>query len=364
MEQLIRYQSGAGGGALDTLLAANTLDLSKISKKSHLVFSEHVWGIKDKENFIFDPEKYAILDFMKEGVNDEILSDTVINYYSDGKREVVPAAKVLFFANKKLYWDKKHHYDSQDGYWADMDKMLTLFSRDAYLKRLNEKYPYLRYNARFHINADLESYELAMPLQNAKSYVSINFNEIVKYNEFSSLGRLQKFFKTFVQVLDNENTDKWMEAKGITANIGPYAYAKCKVYAGYPDLTYRVAEMILSRAGKDTKKLKKVFLESGEPLNLTYGLTAIPGKDCNRFDWYDAKAGCPTKGDFMFSPKVFANWGADFTPAELSVITRERFFNYWNPDIPKNTQEKALKSTMKKSGMLNQIKKYITLWDL
>ncbi len=363
--QLTQYKSGGDQGALDTLLAAKTLDLSKISKKSHLVFSEYLWGIKDKENFIFNPQKYAVLDFMDESEEGEVLGDTVVKYYSDGRREVVPAANACFFSFKPLCWRPKGDYGS-DGYWADMSKMLTMFPKDKYLRQLDEKYPYLRENARFRLDSDFETYSLAMPLAET-NWIYGSFNRVLEENTFSSLGGLQKFFKAFVQVIKSGSTeysDRWMEKQGIVAR-NRFGEGKCRLYVGYAGLSYQIANTILSRKGRDTKSLRKIFLEHGEPLNLTYGMTVVAGKECNDFSRYSESLGCPVSGDYMFEPEVFEAWAADFTPAELSVINRERYFYYLNPDKKDSYAEqlKTIKSGMRKDSIYNQLKKYKRIWD-
>ncbi len=363
MNQLTKNFSNTNGGMLDSLLAADSLSLSKKAKEKsrRLVFSECVWGIKNKEEFIFDPQKYGILDFMREDVCDEILSDTVIEYYSDGSRVVSPA-RTRFFSYKELYWHPRGYYRDEPGYWADMSQMLTLFPNDSYLKLLNEKYPYLQDIARFRVAKDMKTYELAMALYYTEKSVQDSFSSLLRYNFFSSLGNLQKFFKAFISLIKNENVDKWMGAQGITAKAGGVT-GKCEIYAGFPDLTYHMVETILTRAGKSTENLKKVFLESGEPLNLTYGLTVFSGKDFNNFSYYNSKLGCPYKGRYMFRPEVFEAWGADFTPAELSVITRERFFYYCNPDC-RVDYPKFYKTSERRVNIANKIKKFMNLWDL
>ena len=58
-------------------------------------------------------------------------------------------------------------------------------------------------------------------------------------------------------------------------------------------------------------------------------------ENCNNYSSYDPAVGAPT-GTFVFSPDVFRHWGQAFSPYELAIITRNREFRYWNPDLVEN----------------------------
>lgn len=352
------------------VLASDSLDLTKQTAKKHLMFCERIWGIKDKEKFVFNPQKYSIQDFTDEKnlLTDVILSDTVLKYYSDGTREVaaVDSDPYLFRINvhedcNNALWGEKDEY--YEVIWADMKQMLTMFPNDSYIQELDRKYPYLRDNGRFGLREeDIDSYDLAMPLANGdliyKSLYTVQ-------RHFSSLGGLQKFFKTYVQTIDSESVehaDKWMSEQGISVHRTDANSAHCRLFAGYTNLPYRVIETILLRAGKSTTDLKKAFLKYGEPLNLTLGLNVISSKGINDFSCFSDYLGCPTTGDFMFSADVFRGWAQDLTPAELSVITRERYFSYINPDMPlKKQQRKIAAAKAEKNSFFSKLKNLVAL---
>ena len=102
-----------GKELLPSLINVDPFDFGKKTKDEHLVFEERVWGLKQGENFVFDPDHYGIKDFLSldNPPKDAVLSDTVIRYYSSGRREVVPAEKIKMFQIGKNLWDKKsfHH---------------------------------------------------------------------------------------------------------------------------------------------------------------------------------------------------------------------------------------------------------------
>ncbi|MDY4842058.1 MAG: hypothetical protein SO314_06820 [Alphaproteobacteria bacterium] len=131
---------------------------------------------------------------------------------------------------------------------------------------------------------------------------------------------------------------------------------------GYTGLPYRVIETILLRAGKSTAELKKAFLKHGEPLNLTLGLNVVSAENFNNFNNYSDYMGCPTSGNFMFSADVFRSWARDLTMQELSVITRERYFSYLNPDMPtKNQLCRIAAAKTGKNGFFSKLKNLVAL---
>lgn len=357
--------------AFSAVLSSNSLDLTKQTTEKHLMFCERIWGIKDKEKFVFDPQKYSIQDFTDEQnpSEDVILSDTVLKYYSDGTREVVavdsdPYLFQVYIYGKKHFsavWKERNRY--RDIIWADMDKMLTMFPNDSYIKELDRKYPYLRNNGRFAFDeVDMDNYVLAMPPANG-TWIFGHIHNICE--KFSSLGGLQKFFKTYVQTIDTksvEYADQWMSKQGITVYRKDANRAHCRLFVGYTGLPYRVIETILLRAGKSTAELKKAFLKHGEPLNLTLGLNVVSAENFNNFSNYSDYLGCPTSGNFMFSADVFRSWARDLTPQELSVITRERYFSYLNPDMPtKNQLCRIAAAKTGKNGFFSKLKNLVAL---
>ena len=356
--------------AFSAVLSSNSLDLTKQTTEKHLMFCERIWGIKDKEKFVFDPQKYSIQDFTDEQKpsKDVILSDTVLKYYSDGTREVVAADSdpYLFriYMNRNCFnaiWLEKEKYSG--AIWADMDKMLTMFPNDSYIKELDRKYPYLRHNGRFVFDEnDMDNYVLAMPLANG-NWIRDALYSVQRY--FSSLGGMQKFFKTYVQTIDTksvEYADQWMSKQGITVYRKDANRAHCRLFVGYTGLPYRVIETILLRAGKSTAELKKAFLKHGEPLNLTLGLNVVSAENFNNFSNYSDYLGCPTSGNFMFSADVFRSWARDLTPQELSVIMRERYFSYLNPDMPtKNQLCRIAAAKTGKNGFFSKLKNLVAL---
>lgn len=335
---------------LPSLLSANPFEAIAKTKDEHLVFEERVWGLKQKENFVFDPQHYGINDFFKAEnfPTDVVLSDTLIRYYSSGRREVVPTKDIIMFQIGKNLWSTKHNCFGENISWATTDKILTMFPDDKYLQQLIEKYPYLEENGRFVINLETNEYELAMPAQNSL-YAAGSYHHVKGSLGIATLGNLQRYFGGYAQWLNAgiegndqnicDELDKKMQEKPIKA----YFYyqgncenvSTCTLFAGFTDLSYNIAKAMLEDAKKDIKELQKEYLDHGEPLNLTYGLKVFSMESCNNYRSYNPAVGAPS-GTFVFSPEVFRHWGQAFSPYELAIITRDRKFRYWNPDMTKN----------------------------
>ena len=126
---------------------------------------------------------------------------------------------------------------------------------------------------------------------------------------------------------------------------------------GYRNLSYSEVERALLRRGKDLSELREVYMEYGEPLQLSYGLHVYAQSHANKYSDFDPNIGCPTKGDFIFPPEVFINWGA-----ELSIISRERYFMYINPDMSAVSQERIIKSVKMKKKVETNFLKFKKLW--
>ena len=84
---------------------------------------------------------------------DCVIGDTIIEYYSDGSREVKPAEVPILLSPNTKYWASKQKYTTRNE-WATMEQMLKLFRKDPYIQELDEKYPYLKENGRFRLNED------------------------------------------------------------------------------------------------------------------------------------------------------------------------------------------------------------------
>ena len=107
----------------------------------------------------------------------------------------------------------------------------------------------------------------------------------------------------------------------------------------------------------DQKMLRRVYLQQGEPLSVTLGRNVITRK-CNDFSQFSELHGSMMSGDFVFEPEVFAKWAADFSPAELAIICRDRFFDYYNPDMDIDKQRKLIK----KHSVVKTTSKMLALW--
>ena len=335
---------------LPALLSANPFEAVAKTKDEHLVFEERVWGLKQRENFVFDPQHYGINDFFKveDFPTDAVMSDTLIRYYSSGRREVVPTKDIIMFQIGKNLWSTKHNCYGKNISWASLDKLLTMFPDDKYLQQLLEKYPYLEENGRFVINLETNEYELAMPIQNSL-YAAGNYRNKEKSLGLATLGNLQRYFNGYAQWLNVgikgkdakicDELDQKMQEKPINAYFYYKGkcenYSNCTLFAGFTDLSYNIAKAMLEESNKDIKELQKEYLDHGEPLNLTYGLKVFSMENCNNYSSYDPNVGAPS-GSFVFSPEVFRYWGQDFSPYELAIITRNREFRYWNPDLVEN----------------------------
>ena len=352
--------------SLPAILTADS-PLKFNTKNEHLVFEERVWGLKKLEIFVFDPEKYAAVDFLKEDREEMILSDTVIRYYSSGRREIVPKSPAIIHLNqdKDYLFSKKSDVRKGDCWWANMEQMLTMFPNDAYLKALDKKYPYLRQNGRFYIHEDKDSFDLAMNLAQAVSYEG-SLSYVKEKFSLSSLGNLQSVFASCAKCLpnsiDGNSTEKveqihaWMEDNGMYAEIksewGKVISALPRLYAGYTDLPYHVAEKILREKKKSVIPLREQYLKEGEPMALSVDLQIFSQKSCNDYSLFDEQLGCPKYGTFLFEPEVIRSWGSNFTPAELSIINRERYFQYYNPDCSDKQRTKT--------SIIDKIKQYFS----
>lgn len=367
---LVLYQKQERKGFLPSLLDRPSLDFSKPGEQEHLVFQERVWGKKNGEEFIFNPEQYGISKFFDDMDFDlPLMSDTVINYYSSGRREVLPA-KVPYLIGIGLSF-----CDSKDKFYGvkivSMEDMLTMFHKDKNLQMLNEKYPYLRYNGRFSVDLKTGSYNLEMPFAYGASYCG-SVRKVSSQAEFSTLGNLQRFFANYVKILkngvSNGNRDdyaaveKWMKENGINASAGSYNTAFCRVIAGYNNLPYNLVEITLLRRKKDLTQLREVFIKHRGLLGLSYGLNVYSAKELNDYKKFDAKIGCPTSGDFIFEPEVFCSWGEEFSPAELSTICRDRYFWYVNPDMDAEKQKQLIKNAKNKVNFMSYLSKLKELW--
>lgn len=363
-----------GKELLPSLINVDPFDFGKKTKDEHLVFEERVWGLKQGENFVFDPDHYGIKDFLSldNPPKDAVLSDTVIRYYSSGRREVVPAERIKIFQIGKNLWERKPHCFGTNISWATMENMLTMFPKDTYLKMLCEKYPYLKETGRFALNLDTDEYELAMPLDKADC-VAGTIDYIANHLDCTDLSNLQKFFGGYAHWLTagvEENNqvictelDKKMGEHPIQAHYsngrGRFYGLSCTLYSGYTNLSYNTAETMLKLAHKDIKPLRKEYLQNGEPLHLTYGLQIFSKDKCNDYSSFDKNFGCP-KGVFLFVPEVFSSWGKQFLPFELEIIHREREFCYWNPDLDSDVQRKHVHRQMsrkKSSSMMSNLLK-------
>ncbi len=354
--------------SLPAILTADS-PLKFNTKNEHLVFEERVWGLKKLEIFVFDPENYAAADFLKEDKEEMILSDTVIRYYSSGRREIVPKNPAIIHLNqyKGYLFSKKSDVRKGNYWWANMEQMLTMFPNDAYLKALDKKYPYLRQNGRFYIHEDKDSFDLAMNLAQAVSYEG-SLSYVKEKFSLSSLGNLRKFFAICAKVLQDsidgnsteqtEKIDAWMTEHGIYAEIknewGKVISALPRLYAGYTDLPYHLAEAILLKKNKSVIPLREQYLKSGEPMALSAGMQIFSQKSCNDYSLYDEQLGCPKYGTFLFDPSVIKSWGSNFTPAELSIINRERYFQYYNPDCSDKQRTKP--------SIIDKVKNYFSCY--
>ena len=331
----------------------------KSSRKRHLIFREYVYGHKDKEKFVFDIENYGItqwLDIMEKQASkvDCVIGDTIIEYYSDGSREVKPAEVPILLSPNTKYWASKQKYTTKNE-WATMEQMLKLFRKDPYIQELDEKYPYLKENGRFRLNEDLDSFELAMVPYNAR-WVFGDKNYIIRKGEFSSLGNLLYLFKMYYKIIqskDYKKIDELMASQAITAYYPNQQTATCHLLVGYTNLPYDVAAQCVD----DQKMLRRVYLQQGEPLSVTLGRNVITRK-CNDFSQFSELHGSMMSGDFVFEPEVFKNWAADFSPAELAIICRDRFFDYYNPDMDIDKQRKLIK----KHSVVKTTSKMLALW--
>lgn len=366
-----------GKELLPSLINVDPFDFGKKTKDEHLVFEERVWGLKQGENFVFDPDHYGIKDFLSldNPPKDAVLSDTVIRYYSSGRREVVPAEKIKMFQIGKNLWERKPHCFGTNISWATMENMLTMFPKDTYLKMLCEKYPYLKKTGRFALNLDTDEYELAMPLDKADC-VAGTLKSIANYLRCSDLGNLHKFFGGYAHWLTagvEENNqaicaelDKKMGEHPIQAHCSNGRWRSyglsCTLYSGYTDLSYNTAETMLKLAHKDIKPLREEYLQNGEPLHLTYGLQIFSKDKCNDYSSFDKDFGCP-KGVFLFVPEVFSSWGKQFLPFELEIIHREREFCYWNPDLPDYRQKNLIHRQMSKKKTSKVMSNFLKIFQ-
>ncbi len=368
---LTLYRKEEQKGFLPSLLDRPSLDFSQPGEKEHLVFQERIWGQKNGEEFIFNPMQYGVNKFFDDMSFDlPLMSDTVINYYSSGRREVVPAEFPYLLGVGFSFCNKKHTFS--DGLKiVNMEKMLTMFRRDKTLQALDEKYPYLRSNGRFSLNVKTGEFNLEMPLAYGVC-VSGSVSDVTENCAPSSLSNLQRFFATYANVLRNglpgntqsnyEAIETWMRKKGIKAEAGRNNKAFCRLMVGYRNLSYSEVERALLRRKKDLSELREVYVKYGEPLQLSYGLHVYAQSHTNKYSDFDSNIGCPTKGDFIFPPEVFINWGAEFSPAELSIISRERYFMYINPDMSPVSQERIIKSVKMKKKVETNFLKFKKLW--
>lgn len=321
-------------------------------KAKKLVFRENIWGVWENEEFKFDAKNYGIvqwLDFLKaKWGNWTFISDTVIEYYSDGSRRLVAVKPKMLGCNER-YWNSKNEY-SRVKDWANLRQVLKLFPDDPYLQKLAKKYPYLLSKGRFRLSKDLDNYELAMPIAEAQwIYFDKDAlaNRIWRILCWPTLGNLQLLFAMYSKIIrenkDVSQIDQMMAENAIISRICHKNYSKsCKLYVGYA-VPYNVAVHMT----ENSSQLRREYLDHGEPLNISLGGQVISKKNCNDFDSFDEDCGI-TSGNLIFEPEVYFEWGAEFTPTELSFITRERDFRYFNPDLPLYTQQKNMKEVLKK----------------
>lgn len=63
----------------------------------------------------------------------------------------------------------------------------------------------------------------------------------------------------------------------------------------------------------------------------------------------------------MFEPEIYFKWAEDFTPAELAIINRERYFDYYNPDMDIQKQKKLIENSRAKEA-IRKPSKFLSLW--
>ena len=328
----------------------------------HLVFREYLYGHKDGENFVFDPENYGIIQWLEimEAKSDQVkvvITDTVIDYWSNGVREIKAAERPVVLAPSIRYWAKKSSYN-RDEDWATMEQMLKMFKKDSHLKELDQKYPYLRQNGRFRMDENLETFELAMVPYNAY-WLYGNKEFLIQNGHFSTLGNLHKIFKMYADAIranSYEHIDAFMAQKSIMAYYGSQSPAECKLMAGYTGLPFDVA----CQCTDDIKALRREYMRNGEPMAVTLGKKVITSK-CNDYSKFSEKHGCVTSGDLMFEPEIYFKWAEDFTPAELAIINRERYFDYYNPDMDIQKQKKLIENSRAKEA-IRKPSKFLSLW--
>lgn len=328
----------------------------------HIVFREYIYGHKDGEKFVFDPENYGIIQWLdimeaKSALVKVVISDTIIDYWSDGTREVRVAERPVVLAPSIRYWGSKKQYN-RDEDWATMEQMLKMFKKDPYLKELDNKYPYLRQNGRFRMDEELETYELAMVPYNA--YWLYGTKEyLIQNGMFSTLGNLLQLFKMYANAIRSnsyEHIDAFMAQKSITAYYRSLPMAECKLMAGYTGLPFDVA----CQCTNDVKALRREYMRNGEPMAVTLGKKVITSK-CNDYSKFSDRHGCMTSGELMFEPEIYFKWAEDFSPAELAIINRERYFDYYNPDMDIQKQKKLIENNRAKEA-IRKPSKFLSLW--
>ena len=60
-----------------------------------------------------------------------VITDTVIDYWSNGVREIKAAERPVVLAPSIRYWAKKSSYN-RDEDWATMEQMLKMFKKDSH----------------------------------------------------------------------------------------------------------------------------------------------------------------------------------------------------------------------------------------
>ena len=182
------------------------------------------------------------------------------------------------------------------------------------------------------------------------SVTLVHKGNIMKFTE----GGFKKYGYELARKEFADKTFTMEEYAEIKKEWGKVISALPRLYAGYTDLPYHLAEAILLKKNKSVIPLREQYLKSGEPMALSAGMQIFSQKSCNDYSLYDEQLGCPKYGTFLFDPSVIKSWGSNFTPAELSIINRERYFQYYNPDCSDKQRTKT--------SIIDKIKNYFSCY--
>lgn len=330
---------------------------------SQAVFSEHLWGIKDKEEFIYNPDKDSMADFLDSNgypvAGHIYYCDTRIDYYLDGSRKIVTLDDPDCRTGSWTYafshdWHPGYTRFILEGYdrcyrmpkysrWIDKDNIVNykticqLFPNNSYLNTLIRKYPYLKSCGRFWVAEDYSSFELAMEIDgNYRCFNVQGFMHRLEVPRFKA-----PYFpadinlrKRLAQYCAQISADMFNPCNKLLVLEHPTKGNKI-IQCGYY-LSYQTIVKILTDYNQPLSTLNKCMVENQKSESLY--LTA----DCNVYSTDSELRGYVRSQDrrniedatpvYIIPFNILQSWAKDLTPEELKIINRERYYKYILPE--------------------------------